>query len=757
MHLSSLLDIAADALGDRVAVAACAGGAASGSASGADLTYSDLSERVHAVSRHLAAAGAERLVAVDVNSEAVPIGLFGAAGATIPYVPVNYRLADAQLRAILERAAPGLAVVEASVPPRLGGDIAGLSLISRAEFLAADGPAAPPGDGDPEDPAVLLFTSGTTGEPKAAVLRHRHLTSYVLETVEFMGADPDDAALVSVPPYHIAGIAAVLSSVWSGRRLVYLPQFSAEAWVDLAAAQAVTHAMVVPTMLGRILEVLVERHEQLPALRHLSYGGGRMPMALVERALEQLPHVGLVNAYGLTETSSTIAVLGPEDHRQAIASNDPDVRHRLGSVGRPLPTLSVEIRDPLGVPVEAGTHGEIWVRGDQVSGEYLGRSSAVSADGWLATNDGGWLDEEGFLFVEGRLDDVIVRGGEPLARRDRRGPAVAPRRGRRRRVRGARRGVGRGGGCGDRAGRAGPRRRDRHRPGRTRSRRRGRATGLGRRAPALHQSARAHRVPARAALQRDRQAAAPGAQGRAGGRRRGVLPVGRTGPVGHHHMVVELGIPGPRIPVSERGGHDALDVFLDHAVCARAPVEHLALGIGEHHFDGTSVAGLDLFLGLSIGQRHAVETDLEGEKVRSNPATGVRKAPPLIRSSASIRADCSARSATVWAAGMAAMRWATRLNNERWARLGWRPRSWPVIGSAHIPSRLNRCSSVTADPCSTPRPPSRTSQTGAQEHAGRSPGLGVVTSDVRGLTWRPVPYGDGLHQVAIPGPQGHPA
>ena len=138
MHLSSLLDIAADALGDRVAVAACAGSAAgAGAAAGAggDLTYTELAERVHAVSRHLAAAGAERLVAVDVNSEAVPIGLFGAAGANIPYVPVNYRLADAQLRAILERAAPGLAVVEASVPPRLGGDIAGLSLISPRRVL----------------------------------------------------------------------------------------------------------------------------------------------------------------------------------------------------------------------------------------------------------------------------------------------------------------------------------------------------------------------------------------------------------------------------------------------------------------------------------------------------------------------------------------------------------------------------------------------------------------------------------------------
>jgi acyl-CoA synthetase (AMP-forming)/AMP-acid ligase II len=407
MHLSSLLEIVAEALPDRVAVAACDDG---------DLTYEGLLGKVRAVARHLQDQGAERLVAVDVNSEAVPVGLFGAALAGIPYVPVNYRLADAQLVAILERAAPGLAVVESSVPARLGEGIAGLSLVSRAAFLAADGPEpAAAGGVDTEDAAVLLFTSGTTGEPKAAVLRHRHLTSYVLETVEFMGADPDDAALVSVPPYHIAGIAAVLTSVWSGRRLVYLPQFSPETWVDTAAREAVTHAMVVPTMLGRILDVLAERGEKLPALRHLSYGGGRMPIALVERALDHLPHVGLVNAYGLTETSSTIAVLGPDDHREAASSSEPDVRARLGSVGRPLPNLEVEIRDPTGVTLPAGVHGEICVRGDQVSGEYLGRGAALSADGWLATNDGGWLDTEGYLFVEGRLDDIIVRGGENLS------------------------------------------------------------------------------------------------------------------------------------------------------------------------------------------------------------------------------------------------------------------------------------------------------------------------------------------------------
>jgi fatty-acyl-CoA synthase len=405
MHLTSLLDIVADALPDRTAVGE----------QGRGLTYQDLLQRAQAVSRDLRRREVERLVAVDVNSEAVPLGLFAAAVAGIPYVPVNYRLADAQLAAILERAAPGLAVVEGSVPTRFPDGIPGLSMTSRADFLQADGPDAPAASDDADDPAVLLFTSGTTGEPKAAVLRHRHLTSYVLETVEFLGAEGGDAALVSVPPYHIAGIAAVLTSVWSGRRLVYLPQFSPEAWVDLAAAEAVTHAMVVPTMLDRILDVLHERGEKLPALQHLSYGGGRMPVAIVERALDHLPHVGLVNAYGLTETSSTVAVLGPEDHRQAIASSEPSVRIRLGSVGRPLPNLEVEIRGPSGQLLGSGDHGEIWVRGEQVSGEYLGRGGAVNADGWLATNDGGWLDADGYLFVEGRLDDVIVRGGENLS------------------------------------------------------------------------------------------------------------------------------------------------------------------------------------------------------------------------------------------------------------------------------------------------------------------------------------------------------
>ena len=246
------------------------------------------------------------------------------------------------------------------------------------------------------------------------MLRHRHLTSYILTTVDFVGADEDEAQLVSVPPYHVAGISAVLSSVFAGRRIYYLPAFDTAAWVKAADDEAITQAMVVPTMLGRILDEVERSGASLAALRNVAYGGGRMPVPVIERAMRMLPQVNWVNAYGLTETSSTISVLGPDDHTAAFASDDPTVRARLGSVGRPLPTVQLEVRDLDGKPVPTGQKGEIFVRGEQIAGEYLGRS-VLTEDGWFPTNDSGYLDEDGYLFLEGRLDDVIVRGAENLS------------------------------------------------------------------------------------------------------------------------------------------------------------------------------------------------------------------------------------------------------------------------------------------------------------------------------------------------------
>jgi acyl-CoA synthetase (AMP-forming)/AMP-acid ligase II len=396
MNLAMLLEMAAEGGDERVALGPAAGG----------LTYAALLDRARRAAAWFSGRTAENVGLVDVNSPATPVVLFGAAIAGRPFAPLNYRWSDDQLRRAAARLAPAVLVVDAPVVDRVAG-IDGVEVVSRDELSAAlesvEGVDAPAEDTDA--PAVLLFTSGTSGDPKVAVLRHDNLTSYILGTVDFMGADPDEATLMSVPPYHVAGIAGLLSAVYGGRRVVQLPAFDPGAWVDLAEAESVTHAMVVPTMLSRILEVLGQRPDvKLARLRHLSYGGGRMALPVIESAVRRLPHVGFVNAYGLTETSSTIAVLGPEDHQEAIGSDDPAVRRRLGSVGRPLPGLEVDIRD-----------GEIWVRGDQVSGEYLGVGSVRDADGWFPTKDGGWIDDGGYLYVEGRLDDVIVRGGENIS------------------------------------------------------------------------------------------------------------------------------------------------------------------------------------------------------------------------------------------------------------------------------------------------------------------------------------------------------
>ena len=152
----------------------------------------------------------------------------------------------------------------------------------------------------------------------------------------------------------------------------------------------------------------------MPALRAIAYGGGKMPLSTIEKAMRLFPNVDFTNAYGLTETSSTIAVLGPEDHRAAFASTDPQVRRRLGSVVKPA-AVEIEIRDEGGKVLGAEEAGLVFVRGPQVSGEYLSLGSQLDADGWFPTKDRGYVDAEGYLFLDGRADDVIVRGGENIS------------------------------------------------------------------------------------------------------------------------------------------------------------------------------------------------------------------------------------------------------------------------------------------------------------------------------------------------------
>jgi len=199
--------------------------------------------------------------------------------------------------------------------------------------------------------------------------------------------------------------------------MVQLPNFSPQAWIDLAQQEAVTHAFVVPTMLQHIIEHVSETGGSLdlPNLRALSYGGGKMPLSVIEKAMLLLPHINFTNAYGLTETSSTICLLDPEAHRQAIASDDPLVRRRLGSVGQALPTIELQIRSEAGDLCAADEVGLVYVRGEQVGGEYKGTGSQLDAEGWFPTKDVGFVDSGGYLFLDGRADDVIVRGGENIS------------------------------------------------------------------------------------------------------------------------------------------------------------------------------------------------------------------------------------------------------------------------------------------------------------------------------------------------------
>jgi acyl-CoA synthetase (AMP-forming)/AMP-acid ligase II len=398
MHLGLVLEMVQSGYGNRTAV----------TAGNATLDYAALAGRSWAASEYFRELGVPSVVYIGSNHLAYPVSLFGAAGAGVPFIPLSYRLGSDQLAAQID-AHPGSLIVH-SDPAPAGPDperaLPCQSFLDRIEGMDAD----PPPPVDPELPCVLLYTSGTTAAPKAAVLRHRHLMSYLFGTVEFASAEEHETALISVPPYHIAGVANLLSNVFAGRRIIYLDRFEPEVWLQTVRDEQVTQTMVIPTMLARVVTHLDGVADAgAPSLRSLSYGGARMPVPVLQRAVELFPGTGFVNAYGLTETSSTVALLGPDD---------PIVRARLGSVGRLLPGIELEVRDESGTPLPVGETGLLFFRGEQIAGEYAGTHagrSVVDESGWFSSRDRGWIDQEGFLFIEGRADDTIIRGGENIA------------------------------------------------------------------------------------------------------------------------------------------------------------------------------------------------------------------------------------------------------------------------------------------------------------------------------------------------------
>ncbi len=403
MSISLLLEMAASGEPDRTAVVS----------SDIRLTAEGLSALADGGAGVIAASGAQHVAYVGTGGAMLPLLLFSAARAAVPLTPLNYRLSADGLRALLDRLPSPLVVVDDEYRDAVGS---GYRVMGSDEFVAAARAAEPVAEfADPDAVAVVLFTSGTTSKPKAVELTHNNLTSYITGTVEYASADPGDAALICVPPYHIAGVSAALSNLYAGRKMVYLTNFDAHEWVRLVGTENVTSATVVPTMLDRIVGVLDSTKATLPSLRTLAYGGSKVALPLVRQALSLLPGVGFVNAYGLTETSSTIAVLTPDDHRAALAATDAAALRRLGSVGQPVPGIEVQIRADDGTVLGPGETGELFVRGEQVSGKYTDIGSVLDDEGWFPTRDVAMLDDEGYLFLGGRSDDTIIRGGENIA------------------------------------------------------------------------------------------------------------------------------------------------------------------------------------------------------------------------------------------------------------------------------------------------------------------------------------------------------
>jgi acyl-CoA synthetase (AMP-forming)/AMP-acid ligase II len=392
----------------------------------------DLTSRVSAVFRQAGLEQNDIVAALDTNSDLYVAAYYAAAKSGLTFLPLNYRAKELELTYMINTAKAKVLLVGdryldliMRLRPELttvreylslgtaGGQMQKLSAL--AETAAPDETEA---EVDEQDVSVLMYTSGTTSLPKGVMLSFHDFTAYVTANVEMADGTDRGTALVCVPFYHIAGTTAMMTSIWTGRKMIVMPQFDARAWLGLVEKERVTHAFVVPTMMKQLLEEPSFSKTDLSSLQNLAYGGAAMPLPVIRRAITAFPKtVGFVNAYGQTETTSSLTVLGPDDHRLEGSPEQVELRlRRLNSIGKPLPDVEVMVRDEDGHQLRAEQVGELCIRTPRIMKGYAGRADdAALSDGWRATGDLGWIDEDGYVFFAGRKDDMIIRGGENIA------------------------------------------------------------------------------------------------------------------------------------------------------------------------------------------------------------------------------------------------------------------------------------------------------------------------------------------------------
>ena len=278
--------------------------------------------------------------------------------------------------------------------------------VSYEELLANATPTIPD-EPDEDDPVVLMYTGGTTGLPKGVLLDQRAEMLNLYHVLQMWRFAPRDVFLHQTPMFHAASMGGMLGVPAQGGVSVFLPLFDPARAMALCEQHLVTQTVMVPTMIGMLVNHPEFRAERLASLRALTYGASPMPEVLLDALLAMFPELDIFQGYGMTESSAVLTALGPAEHRAGGA--------RLRSAGKALPGVVLSIQDPNGKVLPTGETGEVCARAGNFMREYWKKPDATAEafrDGWYHSGDAGYLDADGYLFLVDRVKDMIVTGGE---------------------------------------------------------------------------------------------------------------------------------------------------------------------------------------------------------------------------------------------------------------------------------------------------------------------------------------------------------